>query len=279
MFLKFLLVLLFTATGCNHLFYYPQKEKFLAPEKVGLNYRTEILKSQDNLNLEAWVFPTPHKVVKGTVIQFHGNAENMSSHFRSVIWLIQHGYNIVTFDYRGYGKSEGVPTPKGTYYDGLVALDLAWQTHKESQRSNPKTRLIVIGMSLGGAIAMRSLKDFPHLNDVSLVVLDSTFHSYRRVANTVLRKSLIGTILSPLSWVLVSDEYSGKKFLKSAQVPILVVHDQKDPVVPPENGARIFELAKSKKEYWQPELGRHTGTFAEDQGEWRKKLLSYLESF
>ena len=271
-----ILILLLATTGCNHLFYYPDKRIFFAPEKLGLTYHVKALKTQDNVNLVAWVFPTTQKKVKGTIIQFHGNAENMSTHYLSLMWLIHQGYNLVTFDYRGYGSSEGKPSPKGTYLDGLSALDLAWQTHKASTINSPEAKFIVFGMSLGGAIAMRSLQDFEHSDEVSGVVLDSTFYSYRRVAYTMVRKSIIGTVISPLTWLFISDEYSGKRFLKNTKLPILVVHDQGDPVVPAENGLRTFNLINSKKEYWQPNLGRHTGTFTEDQSEWRKKLLGYL---
>ncbi len=245
---------------------------------MGLTYRAEKLKTQDNVNIVAWVFPTNQKKVKGTVLQFHGNAENMSSHYLSVMWLIKQGYNLVTFDYRGYGSSEGKPSPKGTYFDGLSALELAWNTHKNSLNKNPQAKFVVIGMSLGGTIAMRSLMDFKHIGDVSMLVFDSSFYSYRRVANSVVRKTLIGTIISPLTWVLISDEYSGKNFLKTTTLPVLVVHDQSDPVVPLENGLQTYSLIKSKKEIWQPNLGRHTGTFADDKSEWRKKLLSHIES-
>ncbi len=274
-----LLLLLLVSTGCNHLFYYPDRRLFFPPEKFGLKYKVENLKTKDHVNIVAWVFPTTQKPVKGTILQFHGNAENMSTHYLSLQWLIKNGYNLVTFDYRGYGSSEGHPSPKGMNLDGLSALDLAWRTHKASVSENPKARFIVFGMSLGSVIAMRSLQDFEHVNDVSTVVLDSGFSSYRRVANTVLRKSWVGTILSPITYLFVSDAFSGKKFLKTTQLPILVVHDRSDPVVPFVNSEKIFELIKSKKEFWQPELGRHTGTFSEDQSEWRKKLLGYFESF
>src|SRR3989339_1821183 len=88
--------------GCSHFFYYPSKKTYFPPEKIGLVYEDIEFNSLDGTKLTGWFFPSSSKKVKGTVLQFHGNAQNISTHYLSQIWLIQKGYNLMTFDYRGF---------------------------------------------------------------------------------------------------------------------------------------------------------------------------------
>ena len=59
----------------------------------------------------------------GTVVHFHGNAQNMSAHYTFVSWLPAHGFNLFVFDYRGYGQSEGTLSREGVYEDSVAAVE------------------------------------------------------------------------------------------------------------------------------------------------------------
>lgn len=257
-------------TGCNHLFYFPRPEILFPPEVLKLKYETIDFKSTDGTPLKGWYFPTTQKKSLGTIVQFHGNAENMTSHYLSMVWLIPEGYNVFTFDYRGYGQSSGEITQKGSVEDGVAAIQKAYEIHQK----NKGGIFITWGQSLGGGILQGSLmhSQLP----VSLVILDSTFTSYRKVANTVLRKSWITWLFSPLAYVLVSDRYAGIDFAKTNRVPVLVVHDELDSVVPYKNGEDLFARIQAPKTFWHPRLGGHHQTFSPGQDENRKKLVEFL---
>jgi len=95
-----------------------------------------------------WYFPSQLSTTpKATIIQFHGNAQNFSAHYLSLAWLTKQEFNLFTFSYRGYGNSEGRPDQKGTYLDGLAALNQGWELHKKSGAK----KFIVYGQSLGGS--------------------------------------------------------------------------------------------------------------------------------
>jgi len=271
-------LLLLSLSSCSGLVYYPDKYFYYPPQKFGLPYEEVPFKSKDGTQLYGWFFsPYDHtKKVKvqpkGTIIQFHGNAQNMSSHYLSLVWLVSQGYNFFTFSYRGYGKSEGEPDQEGTYLDGLAALQKAWDLNTES-----KGKLFVVyGESLGGAIAMRSFADFPHKDKTDLLVMDSTFLSYRNVAQRILSRHWMTWLFSPLAQILVSDEYAAEEALMNNQTRLLVIHDKKDPVVPFRCGEEIFEGAKSKKEMWTSERGVHVGTFQLSVPEARTRFKTYL---
>jgi fermentation-respiration switch protein FrsA (DUF1100 family) len=261
--------------SCSSLFYYPSRQFYYSPKRLGYEAHEIPFKSRDGKQLYGWYFPVPQGAgIKGTIIQFHGNAENMSSHYLSLAWLAEQGYQLFTFDYRGYGKSEGEPTQQGTYDDALAALDQAWKLHAEKAAR----RFIIDGQSLGGAIAMRASADFAHKSEVSLIVLDSTFVSYKSVA----RKKLASFWLTwPFSWLgdlLVSDEYSAEKALQENQTRLLVIHDENDPAVPFSCSEDFYPLAKSPKDFWKPHDGRHIAAFSDPHSPYRRSFLELLDS-
>lgn len=269
------LVLLTSCSGCSSVFYQPDRNMYYPPERAGFNPREVWFASGDGTRLHGWLFPAlgiGARRPKGTVIQFHGNAENISSHYASLVWLTRQGYDLFTFDYRGYGKSEGEASPEGVYKDSLSALDVGYEAH----RARRTGKFIVYGQSLGGAIAMRAMKDFRFAGETRLVVMDSTFLSYDTVARQTLAKFWLTWLFSPLGPLLVSDKYAPEQVVGTLKTPLLVIHDRRDPVVKFENGREIVDKYAGQKEFWELDQGRHIAIFSEPAG--RERFVRYLDS-
>ena len=127
------------------------------------------------------------KLAKGTVIHVHGNAANITSHWSLISWLPKAGYNILTFDYRGYGKSDPIlPTIEGLYKDTTSVMNYALN-REDIQASN----IFVLGQSLGGNNALAALAKMPlaQKNKICSAVIDSTFYSYSAITNDKLSGS------------------------------------------------------------------------------------------
>lgn len=117
-----LLTSLFLFSGCaSRMLYYPTPNEYGNPSVAGLRYEKVTFASKDGTPLSGWFIPAIGKA-KGTVIHFHGNAQNMTAHFSFVAWLPREGFNVFVFDYRGYGTSPGTPSRQGVYEDSCAAL-------------------------------------------------------------------------------------------------------------------------------------------------------------
>tara|TARA_Y100001958_G_C21171803_1_gene503437 strand:+ start:152 stop:1015 length:864 start_codon:yes stop_codon:yes gene_type:complete len=267
-------------TSCTHFFYHPDSFLYFDPKVVGYPYKDIFFKSKDGTKLHGWYFKNQKGETKGTVMQFHGNAQNISSHSASLVWMIKNGYNLFTFDYRGFGLSEGSPTPKGVHQDALAALNLAYKTH---QKQNIKTgKFVIIGQSLGGAIVSRALKDFKHKKSVDLLVLDSTFASYQDVAFRALKRRPVTMILSPFAYLVVSDTYSPEEHFKELGVRTLVIHSKKDKMVTFKNGEDVYDLLKASKnnitDFWVTDDPHHINFFSIIKKENQRKFLFLLDN-
>ena len=258
-------------TSCTHMLYYPQKGEIISPRKFNLTYE-EVWLDAGGEKIHAWWFPAklePKEKAKGTVLLFHGNAENMTTHFMNLAWMPGQGYNYMIFDYPGYGASSGKPTQKGTVESGRAALHWLW--------ANKDKRVIIFGHSLGGAIALRTVEDERANGEIRAVILEDTFSNYHQITAKVLRRSFLTWLLSPLAYVLVSNEYGIKKMSSLDGLPVLVIHGQEDQVVEPEFGERIYDELKEPKQIIRVPHGDHGNALWIDQGKYRDEFLEFLE--
>ncbi len=283
----FQIVTIILLTGCTSLFYQPDRFMYVPPEKLKLEYEQIRFDSLDGVPLLGWYFPVKKEKPKTFTIFFHGNAQNITSHYLNLFWMPKEGHEFFIFDYRGYGLSGIVPAlygngerqikpnRNGVYKDSIAALEKGYELFKKSGAK----KLVIYGQSLGGAIAQRALEDFKRMNEVDLVVLDSTFNSYQNIAFDKLWGVWLFKPLSPLAYLLVSDEFQSRKFLKTNKKRLLVIHGDKDFVVPFKFGAEIFSMAtQENKEFWTIKDGVHTDVFARHEDKYKKRFLELLNS-
>lgn len=271
----FVFLVIFLSTSCSHVFYQPSRHEYLNPLKIKLSYQDVYFPASDGVKLHSWFFKSTIPQSKGTLIFFHGNAQNISSHYLNLIWILNEGYNLFVFDYRGYGQSEGKPSQSGIYLDALAALEKG----HELNSANGNGLLVVYGQSLGGIISLRAIPDFKHQDDIDFIVQDSTFMSYQDVAFTKLTQRWFLWPISPLAYVLVSDEMASSKVIGKIKSPTLVITGLKDEIVPPKEGKELYsKLVSEKKWLWELPEGMHINVFHHDNLKWRYEFLKLLDS-
>lgn len=269
--IRLLLAAALAATGCSNLLYYPVRPLILDPQKAaGLDPEVVTFETEAGEQIHAWWFASKKGPAKATLVFFHGNAENLSSHFMSLAWMPDEGYQYLIFDYPGYGSSTGKPTPLGTVQSGVAALRFV---HKyKDQRP-----LVIFGQSLGGNVAMRSFEEIRGEIPVCSLVIDSSFDSYRRAGRRALAKSWVTWIFQPLGWLLLSDDQAPRDLSKFTPTPVLFIHGDGDRIIESRFSEEMYEKAREPKELWIIPGGRHIATFHQNKGEYRKRLVEYLE--
>ena len=273
--------------GCTNLFLQPNRVEY--PFATALRYSREEVRipTERGESLRAWLFGAvanqaarpdlvraPTSKAKGLIVQFHGNAENMTAHFRFLEWAPFEGYDLLAFDYRGYGGSPGVANVADANADARAAIRFAVDLARE--RGEP---LIFYGQSLGGALMLRALEDSPPPQNLVLIVVESAFRSYREIAREKLDLSWLTRPFAWLAYPLVSDRWSpggaGMKTLPP-NVPIIFIYSSDDPIVPINHGVELFAETREPKEFWEhAQPGHVNGMFAEG-GRLRRKLLKEM---
>ena len=242
------------------LFYRPDRVVYDTPKRAGLPFEEVRFHSRDGTRLAGWFIPASGKA-KGTVVHFHGNAQNLSAHWRFVEWLPQRGFNLFVFDYRGYGASEGTPDPRGVFEDSSSALDYV--------RSRPDVdpdRLLLIGQSLGGANAI-AVVGSGNRKGVRALIVEASFYSYSSIASDKVAGA----------GALMDDSYSPARYIdKLAHVPLLLIHGTADPVVPYAHATRLYAKAGEPKRLIAIQEGGHIEAFAPRHG---RKYMDVVTQF
>lgn len=259
---------IFFCTACTSLLYYPEKKQLIDPTKFGFYPKDVWVNDVNGTKIHAWFFEAEDSKALGTVIFFHGNAENLSTHFINLAWMSKNNYNVIIFDYPGYGKSEGKPEPANTISAGQAVI--RWAAQKDSRP------LIVYGQSLGGIIAARAVLDLKSELKFKTLILDSTFDSYRTVARRALAKSWLTWVFQPLGYLLMSDEYAPRSLADISPIPVLFIHSEKDRVVESRFSKEMYAKALEPKQLWLIPEGDHGSTFFINNKEYRTRLLQYL---
>jgi uncharacterized protein len=262
------------STGCvGRFLYYPDRAVYQTPSENNLKYEVVSFRSADGTALSGWFVPASHAAL-GTIIHFHGNAQNMSAHFAFVDWLPAEGFNLFVFDYRGYGRSQGRPNRQGVYEDGLAAVEYV--------RRRPDVdpdRLVLFGQSLGGANALAVIGE-RRCPGVKAVVIESAFFSYRSVVRDKIgAMPVIGTMRWPLSLVATGNSHSPGAVVKNiAPVPLLLIHGTADRVIPYHHATWLLERAREPKTLWTVEGADHTEAFMRYGDVYRPRLVGFLRA-
>ena len=255
--------------GCSGVFFQPYRGHAQTPENLGLMYEDVQFQAGDGIPLHAWFLPAEGKA-QGTILFLHGNAENISTHIMSVRWLPTRGFNVFLLDYRGYGASGGAASLSGVQDD----MDAALRTVLARNDVNPD-RVVVFGQSLGGAIAIHNVAHSPYRRHIRALVVESAFASYRQITHEKLADFWLTWPLQwPLSWT-VSDEYSPSAAVAGVSpIPLLIIHGDRDPIVPSHHGQRLYDLAREPKQLWVIPGGGHIQAFQSQI--YRDRFVAYL---
>lgn len=241
--------------------YHPSAELEMRVTDVGIPGEEVWLTTDDKVRVNAWYFPVRENSARAqfTVLFAHGNGGNISH--RDDLYRLWHGLgvNLLAFDYRGYGLSEGKPSEKGTYLDAKAGYD--WLIGKGFKPEN----IIVLGESLGGGIASWVAAE----QKVGALVLQSTYTS---VPN-------LGKELFPYLPVhlLASIHYNTLERLPKIKVPVLIMHSRGDTLIRFHHAERNFQAANEPKRLRELQGDHNDALFAAPEA-YRAAVEEFLQS-
>jgi len=158
------------------------------------------------------------------VIFFHGNAELIDYQSFMVEGYHRLGFGVLLPEYRGYGRSAGVPSEQGIVDDAIYFYDKVIDLS-----SVDRIRIVMHGRSLGGGPAA----GLAAARRPAALVLESTFTSAASMAHKYFAPSFLAK--SPF-WV--------DRVVESLDAPILILHGTHDDIIPVAHGRALRELAR-----------------------------------
>jgi pimeloyl-ACP methyl ester carboxylesterase len=212
----------------NSLLYFPSRAIVQTPEGAGLDSRELSLETDDGARLHGWWIGARSESL-GHLLLCHGNAGNVGDRVLHAALLTAAGFDVLLFDYRGYGHSSGRPDEEGTYRDARAALACLLE-----QPGIDSARVFYLGESLGGAVAVNLALERPPAG----LVLLSTFTAVRELGH-------LHYPLLPAS--LIPDAYPTVRRIARLRAPVLILHGDRDDIVPLAQARAVFAAAPEPK--------------------------------
>jgi len=198
----------------------------------GLEHEEVDFRSADGTRLHGWFLP--HHDPIATLLMCHGNGEHVAFLAEEMAFLSERlKVNVMVFDYRGYGKSEGTPFESGVLADAEAAQ--RWLAERTGQSPDD---LVLLGRSLGGAVCVHLAAK----HGARALVLDRTFGSLVDVAAVHMRWLPVR--------LLMRNRYPAKSWIREYSGPLLQIHGVPDQIVPISHGRMLFDMSPSPQKKW-----------------------------
>jgi uncharacterized protein len=249
-------------SGCEmkDFIFFPEPLISTTPQSVGLAFEDVYVTTSDGVRINGWYVPAAGSTV--TLLWFHGNAGNLSDRVHQLRQLHdQLRVDVFMIDYREYGRSEGTVSEAGTYLDAEAAL--------ASLRGRPDSsahRIVYYGQSLGSAVAVELARRTPPDG----LVLESPFLSVQEMAKVAMPWLPIGG--------LISTRYDSLSKIGAIHAPLLILHGDRDEVVPYAHGRRLFAAANGPKRFYTIVGAHHNDTYIVGGNGYFTALREFLSS-
>ena len=254
-------------SSCTNFLFYPIKTYPVMPDDAGVHYEDLFIDSFDGTKLHGWKLFAQGEV-KGSMLFFHGNGDNVSTQLPATYWLAKAGYDVYVFDYRGYGQSEGSVGLDETILDmeSMIAYSVDQLPEDE--------RLIVMGHSLGGAMSIYAVAHSRHKDHLKTLITVEAFSDYHDIAQEAMSKSWLFWLFQwPLSFTIDNSYRPLDVIADISPVPVLIMHSEEDQMIDIRHAEKLYAAAKEPKAFKRIVSG-HNNIFA-DHGN-RRVLLDYL---
>jgi len=186
-----------------------------------------------------------------TILYSHGNAEDLGDIFSFLNKISQLGFSAISYDYQGYGQTDGIPSEKNCYND----IDFIFN-YATNELQIPQENIIIWGRSVGSGPACELARRYKTAG----LILDSPFISTFRV-------------ITHYS-ILPFDKFKNLEKIDKIDAPILIIHGRMDKVIPFWHGQKLYEKIKTTKScLWIENAGHNNLRYINSQLYWDKISL------
>lgn len=228
--LTYCLLLLALYTFQRRLLYFPDRQL----KETSFYHLSQLqvinLTTSDGYNITSWYYPGISKAPTNQVILYcHGNKGHIGDRSEKLKCFLQKGFGILAPSYRGYGSSQGSPTELGLYNDIRAALNFL------VAEGIPLEKIILYGESLGSGVAIQMATEF----NVGALVLEAPYTSMTHVAQKKYP-------YVPVRYLL-KDRFDSESKIAKVKAPILILHGERDPLIPIDHSKKLLFLATTYK--------------------------------
>jgi alpha-beta hydrolase superfamily lysophospholipase len=249
--------------------------------QTGATWRSIEVTALDGTLLDAWLF-VPHQPNDSVVLVLHGVGDTRQGMLGHAQFLLRGGFTVLTPDSRGHGTSGGDLITYGIREASDVRTWTDWLL-----ASQPAHRLYGVGVSMGAAILLQSLPLEPRFR---AIVAESPFATFEEVSydrlnqvSGVPRIGLwpavrLGFLYVHLRYGVDLRQASPSKAIRTAHVPILLIHGTADENIPLRHSQELHTLNPAATQLWMVRGAEHVQALSKDPALYSQTVVSWFAS-
>ena len=253
-----------------------------SPADLALDYEDiEFTSYEDVLTLRGWYLPAEDRDC--LIIMVHGGESHRADPSIGMLdiaaGLVEHDYNVLMFDLRGHGESDGNRMSAGYYEknDLLGAIEFA--------KGRGFERIGVLGLSMGGATALMTAAES---SDIDCVVSDSAYADLADImgrefkARSGFPEFFLSPVLAMVNLFYDVDFRDIKPVEAVPQIspgPIFFIHGAEDTFVPTEHVHRLAEASTNpRNELWIAPGAEHVRSYLTNPDDYISKVTGFFDA-
>lgn len=261
--------------------FYRERGEPLSPADLQLPFEEFWFNSAHDQRLHAWFIPS-EPPVRGTIFYLHGVGDNKISGLRLAQVFHARRFNVMMYDSRAHGRSEGRYCTYGFYekFDVAKAIDCLGERGKSSLG-----KIGLFGTSMGAAIAVQAASVEPRIR---AVVAEGCFTNLRTITVDYQRRLL------RMPWHFLRNvamkrsehiahfshhEVSPLRALAKVNVPILFIHGKNDARIRYQYSEQLFAAAHEPKDLYLIDGANHTDIHSIAQEEYEERVARFFENW
>jgi len=233
-----IVTILFSQCTFEKLFYYPNKKLSNQNIADSLKFQLVEIKSKNENKIYGYL-ANPSDTTIGAILLLHGNAGNISDEINYIETLKEAGFVVFAIDYQGFGLSSGEVSHQNLVDDANSALK-----YLGTITNSRKLPIIVLGMSIGGHLAVKIASD--NQQEIKALVIEGAFTNHHAIATAI-----SPFFMQPFAFALVKSKYKASDLIKDFKIPKLIIHSSDDETIPFWMGVELYKKAEEPKEFWQ----------------------------
>jgi pimeloyl-ACP methyl ester carboxylesterase len=245
----------------------PSREYAVTPDKYGMNYKEEQVKTQDGASLNAWFFENAKKSPNWIVISGSGDG-NMADNLEIVNAFLSAGYNVVTYDYRGYGKSSEFKIDPDLYIYPQFITDLN-AVLDYLRKSRAITKFDLFGLNIGAGL---SIGVGANRTETKKIIADGPWTSLEGMKSRIKSKSGKEPVM-PFGFDKNHEPVYAFDKPKGGPKSLMVIVSSKDPLVGP---TEIKTIKGVTEVYVVKESATNQENFSSNKDLYFQKISKFL---
>lgn len=269
--MKKLLIALPLLAALNSFALNPVREYAVSPADYGMDYKESWINTEDNVKLYAWIFKPTAVSKKYIIISDDGNG-NMADNIEIIAQFISAGYNVISYDYRGYGKSDDFAVNPKFFIHPQFVKDI---TAVIEYARKFGTQFDLYGVGIGAGLSLSVGANRP---EIRRIIADGTYNTFEETKNKIKEKT--GTdIMMPLAYEKTFMEPKYALDAKGEQLyGVMFIVGQNEEITTPDDVKQLAKLKNKVSAVYVVPGVKNDANFSTNKNEYFNQIKKFLDS-